>query len=68
MQAFSLNGWFTDNITNLVKKFVTKVEKVPATYTKETYHTTLRTLLKKYYSAEGLCVIGSFYNAAKKEL
>lgn len=41
VQAFSLQGWFVDNIPQLVKKFVTKTIKLDANFNPSTYQVKL---------------------------
>ena len=62
IQAFSLDGWFTDNIQLLAKKFVTKTIKLDASY-EGTHHIKLAQQFKELYASENLNLIGGFQDA-----
>ena len=66
VQAFPLDGWFTTNIPQLCKKFVTKTIKLDASFTPGSYHATLTKMLRQFNSSENLNLIGGFQDNKKQ--
>ena len=60
VQSYPLEGWFTTNITELCKKFVTKTIKIDTTWKPENYAAKLTQQLKLFHASENLNVIGGF--------
>jgi len=59
VQAFSLDGWFTENIASLAKKFVTKTVKLEH-FQPSTFNIRLTQILTQYNANENLNLIGGF--------
>jgi len=59
VQAFSLDGWFTENIASLAKKFVTKTLKLE-NFQPSTYNIRLTQILRQFNASESLNLIGGF--------
>jgi len=60
VQAFPLEGWFTTNIVQLAKKFVTKTVKLDASFTPGSFHIKITKMLREYNSSENLNLVGGF--------
>ena len=65
VQAFSLQGWFTNTIPNLVKKFVIKKMPLGANFDPRNFGLKLTQTLRGFYQKEGLNLIGGFQDANK---
>ena len=66
VQAFPLEGWFTTNIPQLVKKFVVKTIKLDANFTPGSYNIKLTQQLRQFYASENLNIIGGFQDDKKQ--
>jgi len=66
VQGLPLQGWFTDVIPQLAKKFVTKKIKLDAKLNVGTFAIKLTQQLRLFYQQEGLNVIGGFQDSANQ--
>lgn len=64
VQAFSLQGWFTDNIPVLAKKFVRKTIKVDTELKGDNVGNKLTLRLKQFLSQENLSLVGGFQDTS----
>ena len=64
--SFPLEGWFTQNITELAKKFVTKAIPIDPKMKPDVFKNNLITQLKKFHSDENLNIIGGFQDDKQK--
>lgn len=66
VSSFPLLGWFTPNIVQLSKKFVTKTIKLGADFTPGTFHMKFSQMLQTYNREESLNLIGGFQDNKKQ--